>query len=323
MSKQFRINRKVQTVPVVAGGFATIQLPRTYDYESVFLRIAGGVQVTTNFATVRAEAPCQAVPRVEIVADGKNTLYSAPFWHGSLGNYLRALTQQGARATTPPSNFTVATYQVEAIAVIDFQTVDGVRPKDSNFRSSSLSLFECKLTFGQAADLFTGAGVGVFNGLNVEAWTQEVVELPDENGQFTSPAFLKKVSTQDQVFLASNPNAQIILPAGNLIRSVMARTEGGVTAGEPSTSLNGMTLKNGVDIRYALSGGQVRAKNNADNGLFTSGYYVADVLEKGSQANLSELWDVTGNAQPMLEIDITGGANVRGQFVTTEYIPVL
>lgn len=322
--KQFRICRKVQTVPVVAGGFATIDLPRTYDYESIFVRLVGGLQVTTNFTAVRAEAPCQSISRIEVVADGKNTLFSAPFWFAALGNYERPITQSGARATVPPSNFTVATYQVEANAIIDFMTTDGVRTKDSNFRSSGLQLFQARLTFGALADNFTGAGVGVFNNLNAEVFTQEVVELPDENGVYTSPSMLKKVSYQEIALLASNGNQQIQLPAGNLIKSVFCRGEGNATAGEPSAlTFNNLQLVSGVDVRVNLTGGQVRAKNNADYGQLTTGYFVLDVTSKGGAAvNLTDLWDVTGNAQPQVVADVVGGANVKAQFVTTEYIPV-
>lgn len=324
MSKQFRISRKVATVPVVAGGFNTIDLPRTYDYESIFVRVVGGLQVTVNTTSVRAEAPCQAVPRIEIIADGKNTLFSAPLWFAALGSVERPLTQSGARAITPPSAATVATYQVEAIGVIDFMTTDGERPKDSNFRSSGLQLFQCRLTFGNPGDSFVvGAGTVVFNNLNVEVWTQELVEMPDATGVFTSPTMLKKVSYQEIALASSNVNQQILLPAGNLIKSVFARGEGNVTAGEPSAlTFNNIQLLSGVDVRMNLTGGQLRAKNNADFGQITAGYFIADVLAKGGLANLTELWDVTGNSQPQLVADVTGGANVKAQFVTTEYLPI-
>lgn len=324
--KQFRISRKVGTVPVVAGGFATIDLPRTYDYESIFLRIVGGIQVTTAATSVRVEAPCQSVPRVEIIADGKNTLFSAPFWFPCLGNFPRPITQSGARATMPPSAATIATYQVEANGIIDFMTVDGLRPKDSNFRSSGLQLFQCRLTFGNAIDNFVpGAGVAVFNNLNVEVWTQELVELPDpKDGSFSSPSMLRKVSYQEIALPASNSNQQVILPAGNLIKTLFARGEGNATAGEPSAlTYNNMQALSGVDVRFNLTGGQIRAKNNSDYGQLTPGYFILDFTSKGgADINLTELWDVSGNSQPQIIADVAGGANVKTQVVTVEYIPV-
>jgi hypothetical protein len=322
MARQYRVLRKVQTVPVAAGGFVLIDLPRAYDVEAIFLRINGQLQVTGAATSVRAEAPCQAVQRVTVIADGKNNLFSAPFWFASLGRYDRALPEQGARATTPPTGAGVATYTVEAIGVIDCMTVDGVRPKDSNFRTSRLALFQLQLQFGQPGDSFVGGTVTFGTGLFVDVYTQELVEGVAADGEVTTPFALKKVSYQEIALPASNANQEIRLPAGNLIKSCFVRTEGSVTAGEPSVAmLNNLQLVSGVDVRVNLSGPQLRAKNNADHGQLLAGYYVADVTAKGDNlAALTELWDVTGQAEPKLVLDVVGGANNRLQAVVTEYI---
>lgn len=321
--QQYRIARKVATIPVAAGGFATVDLPRDYDYETVFLRVAGGLQVTTAATAVRAEAPCQIVQRAELIADGKNNLHSAPFWFSSLGNRERYLTASGARATTPPTGTAFATYQVEANAALDFMTADGVRPKDSNFRSIGLSLFQLRLTFGNAADCFVG-GVVAFNNMFVEVFVQQMVELPDAAGNITEPQALKKISYQEVALVSSNVAQEIRLPAGNNIKSVLIRTEGSITAGEPATNvLNNVQLVAGIDVRMHLSGQQLRAKNNADFGAFTAGYYVADVTAKaGAPINLSDLWDVSAASEPKVIMDVTGGATVKAQIVTTEYVVV-
>ncbi|CAB4850614.1 MAG: hypothetical protein F2774_06735 [Actinobacteria bacterium] len=323
MAKQFRLIRKIGTMSITAGGFATLDLPRAYDYESIFLRINASLQVTVLATSVRTEAPAQLVSRVEVIADGKNTLYSAPFWFSSLGNYQRLLTQSGARATTPPSGVAVATYSTEAIGVIDFMNVDGVRPKDSNFRSRYLSLFQLRLTFGQAADAFVGGTVAFSGTPTVDVFSSELVEETDNKGDFmTSPVALKKVSYVEQAVASSNTALIQRLPAGNLIKSVFIRTEGAVTAGEPSAAvLNNVTLSAGQDVRLNLAGVNLRAKNNADYGQMTAGYYSADLLSKGDHdANMTELWDVTRQAEPVALLDVVGGANNKYQAVITEMI---
>lgn len=319
--RQFRLTRKVAQVPVTAGGFATIDLPRDYDYETVFLRITGGLQVTALATTVRAEAPCQVVQRAEVVADGKNNIFSAPFWFASMANTARKLIEFGGRVTTPPSGVAVATYQVEAIGAIDLMTVDSVRPKDSNFRSSGLSLFQLRLSFGQPGDSFVG-GTVVFSNMYVDVFVQQLVEVADAQGNMTSPIALKKVSYQEIVLPASNANQELRLPAGNQIKSVTIRTAGSVTADEPATNvLNNLQLAAGVDVRMNVQGANLRAKNNTDYGQLLAGYYVADVTSKGPAAvNLTDLWDVSGAAEPKLIMDVTGGANVKMQAVVTEYI---
>lgn len=326
MAKQFRIKRSYINVPVVAGGFATIDLPRGYDYESIHLRVVGTVNVTTAFTAVRAEAPSQVIQRVELIADGRNTLYSAPFWFATLGKYDRAnMLEQGARVCTPPSGFAIANYAVEANGVIDMMTPDGERPKDSNFRTSGLQLFQLRLTFGNPGDLFTGVGVATFAaGFTVEVSTVEMVEEVQPDGTVTTPVALKKVSFQEIAVPTTNANQEIRLPAGNLIKSVFVRTEGNPTAGEPSaTPLNNLSVFSGVDVRLRMSAAGLRGMNNNDYGVLQAGYYVADLSRNGSQsAKLSELWDVTKQAEPKISMDITGSASTKAQVVVTEYLAI-
>lgn len=323
--KQYRLQRKIASMAIVAGGFGLQDLPRAYDYEALFMRINGSVTVSVaNATSVRAEAPCQWVPRIEAIADGKNTLYSAPFWHASLGNYVRSLPASGARATTAPSSPNIATYAVEAIGVIDFMTVDGARVKDSNFRTSALSLFQLRLTYGNPLDIFVVGGATVaFSGIpQVDVFSSELVELMASDGTYSNPIALKKVSYQQIAAAASNSALKLNLPAGNLIKSVLWRAEGLTTALEPDSGVfNNMILESGVDVRLNLAAKNLRAKNNADYGQLTAGYYVGDVTSTGeARIKLSDLWDVTGQAQPDTTMDVTGGANVNIQVVITEYI---
>jgi hypothetical protein len=322
MSKQFRIKRTYATAIVTAGGFVTVDLPRGYDYESIHLRLTGSLVVSVAGSAVRAESPCQAIARVEVVADGRNTLFSAPFWACTLGKYDRSnMLESGSRVTTPPTSAAIATYAIEANGVIDFMTPDGDRPKDSNFRTDGLQLFQLRLTFGQAADLLVGA-TSTFLNCTVEISTVEMIELPDAQGVRTSPVALKKVSFQELAVPTTNANQEIRLPAGNMIKSVLLRTEGGVTAGEPgATVLNNLQVFSGVDVRANLKSASLRALNNNDYGQLTPGYYVVDLSRNGSpSARLSELWDVTNQAEPKISMDITGGATVKAQVVTTEYL---
>jgi hypothetical protein len=318
----YRVQRKVATSNIVAGQFDTRDLPRGYDMESLLFRIAGSLQVTVAATSVRAEAPCQLVPRVQVLADGKNALFNGPFWALSLGRYDRNLPASGARATTPPSAVGIATYAVEAIGILDFMTPDGLRPKDSNFRTSKLTLFQAQLSFGQPGDPFVGGTVNFSGTPTVDISSVETVELPDASGNFTTPLALRKVTWQRVAVPASNPQFEIRLPAGNNIKSVLARGEGSVTAGEPSSGvINNLQLAAGVDVRCNLGGANLRAKNNADYGQVPTGYYIADVTGKSdAPINLTELWDVTGQTEPKAVFDVTGGANNFIDAIITEYI---
>jgi hypothetical protein len=321
MRPQYRAIRKIATVPAVAGSFATVDLPRDYDYETIGIRVYGGLQVTALATSVRAEAPCQVLSRVELLIDGKNAAYNAPFWYACLGNLDRPHVEANARAVTPPSGVAVATYQVEALGFVDLSTINGERPKDSNFRSAGLSLNQLRLSFGQPGDSFVG-GTVAFSSMNVDVWAAQMVELPDAAGSYYVPGALRKVSYQESAHASSNANFEYRLPAGNFIRSVLVRGEGAVTAGEPSTAVvNNIILQTGLDVRFNLAANNVRMRNNGDYGAVTAGYYRADLLSLGgSVVRLSELWDVTGQTEPKAILDVTGGASVKTQAVTEEYI---
>lgn len=323
MAQQFRIKRTYATVTPTAGGFATIDLPRGYDFESIHIRLFGTVNVTTAYTSVRAEAPVQYIQRAEVIADGRNTLYSAPFWFATLAKYDRPnMLESGARVTTPPTAASIASYAFEANGVIDLNTPDGERSKDSNLRTDGLQLFQLRLTFGNPGDAFVGAGVAAWTAITVEISTIEMVELPDASGARTVPVALKKVSFQEIAVPTTNANQEIRLPAGNVIKSVVLRTEGAVTPGEPSAaSLNRLQVFSGVDIRVSSTGGAMRGQNNNDYGQLTPGYYIADLSRSGApSARMSEMWDVTRQAEPKVAMDITGGANVKAQVVVTEYL---
>lgn len=322
MGTQYRVYRKVASIPLVAGGFAIQDLPRAYDYETLYLRLSGTAHVTVDGVAVRAEAPCQLVPRVEVIAEGKNTLFSAPLWAAVFGKYDRALIESGARATTPPSGHGVADYAFEAIGAIDFCTIDGPRPKDSNFRTSQLSLLQLRVTFGQPGDIFTGGTVSWTGTPTLDVFTSEMIEGADAAGKVTTPIALKKTTWMRLATAANNSNQEQRLPAGNQLKSVIIRTEGNTTAGEPSTAqLNNIMLQSGLDVRVNLTGAELRAKNNADYGQIQSGYYVADLVNRGgASANLSELWDLSGQVEPKAVLDVVGGANNFVDFIVTEYI---
>jgi hypothetical protein len=265
------------------------------------------------------------VPRVEVIADGKNNLCSVPLWALSIGNLDSELNWTGSGALTPPSGVAVATYAVEARAVYNFALPTLARPKDSAFRSRGLSLFQARFTFGQPGDIFVGGTVS-FSGIpTIDVFAVQLVEEMDDKGNYKStPIALRKISYQQQAFAASNANAEQRLPSGNLIRGVLFRGEGATTAGEPSNSVfNNIALQNGVDVRFNLAAANVRALNAGGIGQVNTGYYMADIMgARGGAGNLmlGDLWDLTGPNEPKAVMDVTGGANVQVYAVTQEFI---
>lgn len=319
--RQFRIRRTVATIPwqESAGGIK-VDLPRQYDLESIGIRISGTLTFADAATAILAESPTQLISRVELVSDGKNTIQSVPFWSLVFGNFERPNSVRAlSRNAVPPSDVAAAAYAVSATGYLDQATLDSIRPKDSNFRTAGLNLWELKFTFGRAVDTAAGVAAATFVG-TVEIWVEETVELPGADGKFSVPGFLKKRSFQQFDAVNSNSQQEVRLPAGNLIRSVLIRA---ATNGDPSTAiLNNLRLESGVDVRVNLSDQAVLDSMEAEYGVLAqSGYYLLDFIKQGNgPAKLSNLWDVTRQAEPKLFLDVTGAAGSVIQVITTEYI---
>lgn len=319
---QLRFKTRITQIPIIAGSNQPYDIPRQYDYESLFLRLSGTVQVTAAATAVRAEAPTQILPRLEVTSEGRNTHFNAPFWRCCIGNYERPQNIPGSLSVVPPTSPAVGTYPFSAHGVIDFCNVDGIRPKDSNLRTSALSLFQLRPTFGAAGDMFVGGTANFVGTPTLEVFSITMYEIPGADGKASTPGALKKTVYQEVAVPTSNLTQEIRLPTGNYLKSVVVRAEGLTTAGEPTNAvINEMTLSSAQDVRIKLLGNQVRALNSQDYGPVPVGYYILDYTSQGKiPGNLTDCWNVSGQAEPKLILDVNGGAAVRLQIVTTEMI---
>lgn len=301
MAKQYRIKRRVQQVPVSFGQSVTVDLPRGYDIESIYLVLYGSIVLTTAGTAVRAEAPCGLVQRAEVIADGKNTIASVRF--DALNQYNIMRRSQGQR--TAPGN-TVATHSIRASMAIDQALMDGVRAKDSNLRTSGMSLLQLRLTFGQLTDVYTGSPVGTLSNVFVDVVTSELVEIADDQGEVTTPLYLLKRSYQDITIAGANSNLEIPLPVGNVFRGTMLRAS---SSGEPSDSvLNNVILRSGVDVRINATYQNLRSMNTLDYGIAPpTGYVWGDCMYAGQLAGVraSEGWDLTKASEAKLALDVS------------------
>jgi len=332
MAGQYRVKRKIfQSISQLSeNGSLTVDLPRGYDAESYFIRLTGVAHVTTGGTAVRALAPCQLLKRVELIADGKNTISSVPGW------YLAKNPRRGQTAfIQPPTAASAADYNVEGFFVLDQSMIDGIRPKDSNLRTQGLQLLQMKFTLGQLSDMFTGSAVGNMTTFMIEIGVVETVELADpKTGEVTKPLYLIKRSYQEIALTSNNANQQIILPVGNILRSVDLLT---TISGEPSNAvLNNVTLQSNQDVRVNLPGTMLQRLNSMDydpTGILTNstgvavsssvmtGFYSVDLMRNGNMdTNVTNAWDLSGASEAKLVVDVNGTANTFLTVVITEII---
>lgn len=329
MGQQYRIKRRTHQVTLTENNVVTLDLPRGYDIESILLQVIGTANITGAGAAVRAMAPTQLIKRVELIADGKNTIASVPGWA-----LAKNLGRDQYGVCTPPTGFAIAAYAVEYNGVLDQCLVDGVRPKDSNLRTAGMSLLQLRITTGAATDLLTGAPAGTMTVFTLNVSTVETIELPDAKGGITSPLYLQKRSYQDVSLPASNANQQIILPIGNALRGVTLLT---TINGEPSNAvLNNAQLASGVDVRVNMPALQIQRMGTVDNvnqgilanttawsssNLSPTGLYSIDLMRNGPRdVSVTNAWDLSKASEAKLILDVTGGAGYQVTCVTTEFI---
>src|SRR5262249_49328897 len=152
----------------------SIPLPRNYDLESIYVTITGTVNYPAALvaACVRSDAPFGLFTRVEVVAEGRQTIFSVPGYILAMANERRHrrptyrerfesfsnMQQPPLVYTSPTTTMPVSTSVAFAgTLAIDFQNIGGYRPKDTNFRTGGLQTFDLKLTLGDLPSLFYGA----------------------------------------------------------------------------------------------------------------------------------------------------------------------
>lgn len=327
--QQYRIKRRTHQINLTENNVVTLDMPRGYDLESLIIQVKGVATVTTGGSAVRGFAPTQLIKRIELVADGKNTIASVPMWD-LVKNFGRGQTG----IMTPPTAASAAAYNVEAVGILDQALIDGIRPKDSNLRTAGMSLLQLRITTGACVDLFTGSPAGSMTTFTLNVATVETVELPDAQGNITSPLYLQKRSYQDIALPASNANQQIILPIGNALRGVKLLA---TINGEPSNAvINNIQLASGVDVRFNLPADMVQRMNATDydpvgmltnttspasSSMLDTGLYVVDLMANGQQdVAVSNAWDLTKASEAKLILDVNGGAGYQVTVVSTEFI---
>lgn len=325
MPGQYRIKRRVALLNIAAAEntIQTVDLPRGYDLESIYFVLNGGGTLSGAGSAVRAEAPMHLIKRIEVIADGKNTIASVSGLLLRSGTYNRR-GQLGLLSAPAAATATAQTFS--AGFVLDQQLIDGVRPKDSNLRTSGMQLLQLRITFGAYIDLFTGSPAGGLTGGNtLDIMTSEIVELQDENGQISRPLYVLKRTYQDIAVPTTNSNQEVSLPVGNFLRSVTLRAEGAVTAGEASDSvLNFLTLRSGVDVRLSASALALIRSNQVDFQITNrpAGYYVADLMSSGQVVGVkgTDAWDLTRASECKAVLDVTGATNAKISIMTTELV---
>lgn len=322
MRPQQPIKRFVSRATWTDNGRVLIDLPRDFDLNTLIIDFSGTATITTLFTAVRAEAPLQAIKFLSLKANGSDLLDGVP---GVMAHRLGIFRRGQLPPLTAPASAAVGSQAFGGCLVLDRNVIDGIRPKDGAFPTRGLSSFQLELQMGACADLFTGAGVGTITGGTVTVSILQTQELGGPDGKITLPRVVTKRTHVDIPFPSSNTNFQHRLNTGNILRGMIFRATGAVTAGEPSNAiLNNIKILRGNQVWCDLPALTVRELNACDYEVTTvpTGIYIVDFMATGGPAGkLSDCLDMRDGEEIWTFLDVTGGANVSLGITTLEYMP--
>lgn len=358
---QQRIRRIVQQQTFVAGGVLTFQMPRNYDAESIYITIQGSVTYPATLvnAAVRGDAPYGLLNKVELIVEGRQTLFSVPGFVLGMNNirrHKRATYRERVETynthqafplayVSPTSAMSVSTTQnFSGTMCIDLQNIAGYRPKDSNLRTGGMQTLDLKLTCGQLTDLFyplaaaptstpfaapnPGAALPALTGYVLNATTvtvcvSEMQELANAQGKISSPTTTFRWSNQTINVTATNSNLEVLLPTDNFIANIFLTSKIG---GESVDGIiSNVILRRGVDVRYNLPIATISALCQLDyDAAMQPGHYVCDLAAAGNNnLMMSQSWNLQGGADTRVALNlISASATTTVDVTTCEIIPL-
>lgn len=279
-----------------SGGVSTIELPRQYNYRKLSCRLSGSVIVSggSGAGAVHTYAAYRAISRIELIANGRDTIWSiAP----EAIAVMNILDYGAVPSFSNPSNDAAATYSFNAHFIIDLALVRAVRPIDTLFPSAGLSTLDLKITWGAGADMFTGAVD--FTSAAIQTTTELTVQSFEEVGAIPAGVGVNKIFTIDRTISAASSNFQIQVPVGNVYRGFLIHTK--IDEVPADTILDGVRVEAGTEVfQNWLTNDELLNFNKLTRGLETAlvGYHHIDWLD--SDGFLSEALD----ARRMSNLDL-------------------
>lgn len=294
--------RDVTTVTLSANGVTDpIDLPRVADILGLGFRLRGAATVSAGSPTLPAHSPAELISRIDVYANGKDTLLRAPFRMLAFGNYgQRCYEDADPPATSSTSNFSVTGF-------VDFAHLRGAREKDTALQSYLTNQLQCVLSFGAIGDILTG-GTTSLGATYVDIFTLELKERAENVGE---DKLVKKTTWQRATWTAANTNLEIRLPRGNTtsLITVLATDDG-----EPSNALiNSIEhALNKTDVRQRLRGDNIRAENaRVLERDAPTGFYFIDPLYSRSLKTVVDTRGA-GITENELVLDVAAPAGTTG-----------
>lgn len=300
-------------VPFDSGNTRTIELSRSYLIKRLVLRLTGTMTWSAGTPTaVGSELPLALIRQIEIVADGRKTLFRA----AGKDLFRLAHITNGKRGELTAPNFASSPASFAATIVIDHQALRFVKPVDSYLDPRGFEKLELRVTWGVVTDLASGGTATA-----VAATTQLSPTLIQSSEGENSVIVSKLVTSIQKDVTATSTLFEVVLPRTGLLAGVLFRTERDATAVDNILNKISLVSDNNISHVNQIVASDLQRRNVMDfqldggggaDGQIT-GYYFLDLTEDGRL--MSALNTFTLN-ELKFYLDVTRTSGTETIFVT-------
>ncbi len=307
MPKQNRY-RRIGSVDFGLNAVKTLDLPRALLNHYLSLRLTGQVDIATAVATAWGDAPWSLIRRVEVVADGKDTIKSIP------GEFLRRFNRvfYGTDPSASAMPTAIAPNQAfNAHIILPFEMPRSVRPIDTLLDTGRLATLQLAITWGDGNSVYSTTPANItLHDTSLEVSALEAFGITSRFAIFKQLSLTKDLT-------AATTEFQIILPVGNLYRALIvdARNYGAAPADvDPGTGsnaiINNLQLKSGTEVFYNKRANETQDDNKRLYGVenWPAGLHIIEFAQDGL---LTEALDARGLSSLEMILDVANPATLN------------
>ena len=289
------VERRLDRIPFVADSMRTLPLPLNNIYRYLMFRLRGNVVTTATAPTgLRTDAPFQLIRRIEIVANGNDTIKNIPF---ILLKKLNTIdwgiepewTNVGVTAST--------TFPFVASSMLPFVFTGAKtrRPHDGALDARELATLDLRVTFGNIADVYNSPAGATITATELETKTGEYETLEEFE------AFLNKHTSTEREITATATELQERLPTERVYRRFLLYSE--VDGIARNDILNRISLRSGSTVFKDVQGNLLQSEMFLNNRVRTeTGVYLIPIISEGK---IVESLDTKGMSSIEFIFDVT------------------
>lgn len=277
----------------------SLDIPRKELLREILLRLYININITTLGSPVlHAHVPAKWLKRIELIADGRDTIKSINMQALMLKNFFNFTTYP--RRTVP--TLAVGDNKFYQTVLLPLNLPRAVREIDTLVNTGRLSTFILQATFGGKADGFiTAPTTYTMANAEIEVHLHEAINInvPQEKLNFS---VFKEMTLEKEVTQTQN-EFQILLPVGNVYRGFLIEAE--INGAPADNVINEIQIRSGTTVFYKgrfLAIREMNAlKHKMETQSFTGYAYIdfcpegrmVDALDASKLSMLEAIFDVT------------------------------